>query len=522
MTTQSVSRDPRGGNADLPAVLLDILGPVPAAAGRLRTGELSVEHRMLIDGELVSTPGRFANIDPTVGSPAGEVCDGTPAELDRAVGAARRAFLDSAWRTDPELRARCLRQLQEGLRRHAEELRLAVITELGAPVRLTACVHVDEVIGKLGYLADAAFTATASSALPDAQAGRRNDRRLQRVPAGVVAAITPWNIPLDIPLAKMGGALAAGNTVVLKPAPDTPLAINLVGRVIAEETDIPAGVVNIVASSDHSLGKLLVDDPRVDFISFTGATATGKRVMAGAADTLKRVHLELGGKSPNVVLDDVDLERIVPLAAAAACFNAGQSCILPSRLLVPAHSYDDCVELAAAGMAAVSVGDPYSPDTFMGPLVSFSHRERVHAMVADGLTQGGRLVCGGQPIDGPGFFYPPTLIADVDRSHPLVQQELFGPVLVVQPYQDEQDAIAAANGTAFGLAGYVWSADRERGERIAAGIDAGMVAINGGSITEADMPFGGVKQSGFGREWGQPGVEEFTEIKTVSRGTSIG
>jgi aldehyde dehydrogenase (NAD+) len=500
-------------DTDLPAVLLDILGPVPAAAGRLRTAELSVEHRMLIDGELTSTAGRFANIDPAAGTPAGEVCDGTPAELDRAVGAAHRALRDSPWRTDPELRARCLRQLQDALRRHAEDLRLAVITELGAPVRLTASVHVDEVIAKLGYLADAALTATASRELPGGQAGRR----VQRVPAGVVGAITPWNIPLDIPLAKLGGALAAGNTVVLKPAPDTPLAINLVGRIIAEQTDIPAGVVNIVASSDHSLGKLLVDDPRVDFVSFTGSTATGRRVMAGAASTLKRVHLELGGKSPNVVLDDVDLERVVPLAAAAACFNAGQSCILPSRLLVPAHSYDDCVELAAAGMAAVSVGDPYSPDTFMGPLVSAAHRERVHAMVTDGLAQGGRLVRGGRPADGPGFFYPPTLIADVERSHPLVQHELFGPVLVIQPYQDEQDAVAAANGTAFGLAGYVWCADRERGERVAAGIEAGMVAINGGSITDADMPFGGVKQSGFGREWGLAGVEEFTEIKTVSR-----
>jgi aldehyde dehydrogenase (NAD+) len=503
----------------LNTVLLDILGPVPAAADRLPTAELTVEHRMLIDGELVSTACRFAVIDPATGKSAGEVGDGTGAELDRAVGAARRAFRDSPWRTDPALRARCLRQLQDALRRHAEDLRLAVITELGAPVRLTASVHVDEVIAKLGFLADAALTVTASSYLPDAPPGRR---RVQRVPIGVVAAITPWNIPLDIPLAKVGGALAAGNTVVLKPAPDTPLAINLVGRLIAEQTDIPAGVVNIVASSDHALGKLLVDDPRVDFVSFTGSTATGKAVMAGAAQTLKRVHLELGGKSPNVVLDDVDLERVVPLAAAAACFNAGQSCILPSRLLVPADSYDDCVQLAAAGMAAVSVGDPYSPDTFMGPLVSSAHRDRVHGMVVDGLAEGGRLVCGGAPIDGPGFFYPPTLIADVERSHPLVQQELFGPVLVIQPYQDEQDAVAAANGTAFGLAGYVWAADRERGERVAAGIEAGMVAINGGSITEADMPFGGVKQSGFGREWGLAGVEEFTEIKTVSRGTSIG
>jgi aldehyde dehydrogenase (NAD+) len=503
----------------LGAILLDMLGPMPAAPEGLRAAELPVEPRMLIDGELVFTAGRFTNVNPATGEPAGEVCDGTPAEIDRAVGAARRAFLDSPWRTDPALRARCLRQLQDAMRRHAEELRLAVITELGAPVRLTASVHVDEVIAKLGYLADAALNATRISYLPGTRAdGPAGSRRIQRIPVGVVAAITPWNIPLDIPLAKVGGALAAGNTVVLKPAPDTPLAINLVGRLIAEQTDIPAGVVNIVPSSDHALGKLLVDDPRVDFVSFTGSTATGKRVMAGAADTLKRVHLELGGKSPNVVLDDVNLDRVVPLAAAAACFNAGQSCILPSRLLVPADSYDDCVQLAAAGMAAVTVGDPNSPDTFMGPLVSSAHRDRVHGMVTDGLAEGGRLVCGGRPIDGPGFFYPPTLIADVERSHPLVQQELFGPVLVIQPYQDDRDAVAAANGTAFGLAGYVWAADRDRAERVASGIEAGMVAINGGSITEADMPFGGVKQSGFGREWGLAGVEEFTEIKTVSHG----
>jgi aldehyde dehydrogenase (NAD+) len=521
VTTTSTETD---GAPGLTGILLGMLGPVPKGADRLRDATAEHQPAMLVGGELVRSPqgATLPNVDPVTGQVTGYVDDGGPAELDRAIAAARTAFDDGPWRHDPELRARCLRQLQEAMRSHREELRIAVIRELGSPVRLTASVHVDQVIEKLGFLADAA-TANGDVDLPDEVIGEsRSVRRIVREPVGVVGAITPWNIPLDIPMAKVGGALAAGCTVVLKPAPDTPLSLNLVARLAAEHTDLPPGVLNIVASSDHTLGKRLVDDPRVDLVSFTGSTATGRRVMAGAAETLKRVHLELGGKSPNIVLDDVDLEAVVPLAAAAGCFNAGQSCILPSRLLVPAARYDECVELARVGMAAVPVGDPLDEGTFMGPLVTAQHRDRVHELVQQGLAAGGRLVLGGEMPEGPGFFYPPTLVADVAENHPLVQQEIFGPVVVVQPYTDDEDAVRVANGTDFGLAGYVWAVDRDRAERLASRVQAGMIAINGGGITGADMPFGGVKHSGFGREWGAAGVEEFTELKTVSRGGALG
>lgn len=508
--------------AGLGALLLDMLGPEPSPDHR-GVAEGAIEPRMLIDGRLVTTEKRFDNISPATGTVLGSVYDAGAAEMDAAIAAARRAFVHSGWRDDPQLRTRSLLQLADAMERHREQLRWAVMAELGAPVRLTVSVHVDRVIEKVREAAAYATAVPGAVRLPDEEVpGSRSERWLHRIPVGVVGAITPWNIPLDIPMAKMVGALAAGNSFVLKPAPDTPLAINLVGRLIVEETDIPAGIVNIVPSSDHLLGKQLVDDPDVDFVSFTGSTGTGKAVMVGAAATLKRVHLELGGKSPNVVLDDVDLAAVIPFAAAAACFNAGQSCILPSRLLVPQANYKECVELAADGIAAVSVGDPADVTTFMGPLVSAAHRGRVHSMVVDGLAQGGRLVTGGQLPQGPGNFYPPTLIADVEENHPLVQQEIFGPVLVVQPYRDDNDAVRVANGTEFGLAGYVWSADIERANAVASNIEAGMVGINGGNFTGADMPFGGVKSSGFGREWGVGGVHEFTDLKTFARGSTPG
>ncbi|UOY02262.1 aldehyde dehydrogenase family protein [Blastococcus sp. PRF04-17] len=289
-------------------------------------------------------------------------------------------------------------------------------------------------------------------------------------------------------------------------------------RLVAEETDIPAGVLNVVHSSDHSLGAQLTADPRVDAISFTGSTATGRKVMAAAADQLKRVHLELGGKSPSIVLDDADLERVVPLAAALGCFNAGQSCILPSRLLVPAARLEECLELAAFGMASVPVGDPFDESTFMGPLVSATHRDRVLAALSSGLEQGGRVVVGGgvHPDFDRGFYVQPTLVASAPEDGSLVQEETFGPIVVVQAYEDVDDAVRIANGTPFGLAGYVWSEDEDRARGVAGRIRAGMIGINGGQFTGGDMPFGGVGASGLGREWGVAGLEEFLELKTVA------
>ncbi|MGC5617149.1 aldehyde dehydrogenase family protein [Georgenia sp. Z1491] len=498
--------------------LLGILGPMPKqSSGRPATDG---EGRLLVDGELVesSSGERFENVNPATGEVVGQVADGSVADLERATEAARRIVDTHSWSADGPFRRHCLEQLADAMDRHIVTLREALVTELGSPVRLAAGVQVDPVPDKIRHIARLAESVTDTTEMPDDARGPVvQGRRIEREPLGVVGAITPWNIPLDIAMAKVAGALAAGNAVVLKPAPDTPWVPALVGRLAAEETDLPAGVLNIVNSSDHSLGARLTADPRVDAISFTGSTATGRKVMAAAAGEVKKVHLELGGKNPSIVLDDADLEQVVPLAAALGCFNTGQSCILPSRLLVPAARLSECVELAALGMESVTVGDPWDGGTFMGPLVSALHRDRVLAAVSEGLTEGGRAVVGGsEPGVGPGYFVRPTLVADAPEHGSLVQEEVFGPVVALQPYEDLDDAVRLANGTRYGLAAYVWSSDEQRAGAVASRIRAGMVGINGGLSTAADMPFGGVRHSGVGREWGTAGVEEFLELKSIA------
>lgn len=506
-----------GADPALRRAILDVAGPAPALARDAHGGG---EERMLLDGQLVhgSSAATFSNVDPATGEELGRVADATADDLERAIAAARRSFDETDWRHDGAFRRHCLEQLSDAMREELDVLRAAVVAELGSPVRLAANVQVDPVIDKIAHMATFAEAWTSPTTLPDTVAGRfRHHRQILREPIGVVGAVTPWNIPLDLPSAKIAGVLAAGNTLVLKPAPDTPWVGNLVGRLIAERTDIPAGVVNIVTSSDHALGAMLTADRRVDAISFTGSTATGRKVMAAAAEEIKRVHLELGGKNPNLILDDADLEMTVPIAAALACFNAGQSCILPSRLLVPLERLDACIELAAAGLASVPVGDPWDPGTFMGPLVSRAHHERVSTMLKDGLQHSGRVVFQGEiPLGREDRYFPATLVADLPPEAPLIQEELFGPILAVQAYRDEEEAIRLANGTGFGLAGYIWSTDEERARRVAGRLRVGMIGINGGSFTGGDMPFGGVGHSGLGREWGQAGVEEFLDIKTIS------
>ena len=501
--------------------LVQSLGPVAPIDAELRVA-FAPESRMLVGGRLREAAGgrTFDNVNPATEEVIGAVADGDATDLDEALGAARAALDDGVWSADGDLRARCLRQLQEAMARHIDELRLALVLELGCPLSVTTAIQVGAAVGKFAFFAERA-AADAALALPDVAIGpTRSARRIVREPIGVVAAITPWNIPLDIALAKIGGALAAGNTVVHKPAPDTPWTASLVARLAAEETDLPAGVLNVVLSSDHALGAVLCADARVDAISFTGSTATGRKVMAAAAERVVNVHLELGGKCPSIVLDDADLDAVVPLAAALSCFNTGQSCILPSRLLVPAAARDECAELAAAGLASVPVGDPLDPATFMGPLVSAAQRERVLASIERGTAGGAELVAGGGTPAGVerGYYVEPTLFMAPDPASPIVQEEVFGPVLTIQPYDDLDHAIRLANGTDYGLAAYVWTGDPDRGDDVAGALRAGMVSVNGGTITEADMPFGGVGQSGLGREWGDAGVDEFQELKTISTG----
>lgn len=497
------------------SILLGLLADVPEGAPPLAERDVAGEPRMLVDGVLTGAEGgaTFEVESPVTGEPIGRAADGSRADMERAIGAARTAFDSTSWASDHAFRASCLRQLQAAMRDEAETLRRDLVAEIGCAVRMTYGDQLDRPIEKLGFYADLAESYEYDTPLGDAA-------RLAREPLGVVGAIVPWNIPVELSLAKVGAALAAGCTVVLKPSPLSPWSGTHLGRLAAERTDLPAGVFNVLTTSSNEVSALLTTDPRVDAIAFTGSTATGKAVMAAAAGTVKKVLLELGGKSANVVLADTDVEGIVPLAAAFACFNAGQSCILPSRLLVPRARYDHCVELAAEGLRTVPYGDPTDPDVFMGPLVSREQLARVAGYVRAAEDEGARLVVGGRRAEdrGPGHYFEPTLFADVDPSSRLAQEEVFGPVLSIIPYDDEDDAVRLANATVYGLAGYVWGSDAERALEVARRLRCGMVAVNGGSFIGAELPFGGRAQSGNAREWGVAGFEEFLDLKTIGLG----
>jgi aldehyde dehydrogenase (NAD+) len=346
--------------------------------------------------------------------------------------------------------------------------------------------------------------------------GAPQRRLLRREPIGVVGAITPWNVPLYLNLAKIGPALAAGCTVVLKPAPDTPWSATHIGRLAAEKTDLPPGVLNVVASSDHRVGEILTSDPRVDAVTFTGSTATGRRVAQCASETVKKVFLELGGKSANVVLDDADFSRALP-SAAMTCVHAGQGCAITTRLLLPRSRYEEGLEIVRAAFEGWRYGDPTDPSVLQGPQVSRRQRDRVLGYIEKGRAEGARLVLGGGvPKHLPrGFYVEPTIFADVDPRSTIAQEEIFGPVLCVLPFEDDDDAVRIANGTIYGLSGAVTSADEGRALAVARRIRSGTLSVNGGMWFHVDTPFGGYKQSGVGRENGVAGFEEYLETKVI-------
>ena len=489
--------------------------------GTTATAAVAGEERLLIGGEL--RPARagkvFENVNPATGEVLGVAADGSAEDMDEAIDAARRAFDGTGWSTDVELRVRGLRQLQRAFEVHADDIRAMTVAETGSPLSLTYSAQLDTPVGSLGWVADLAESYEWETDLGNAEPlGIPSHRWVRREATGVVGAVTPWNVPHQINLAKLGPALAAGNTVVLKPAPDTPWCATVLGRLIAEETDIPAGVVNVVASSDHSLGAMLSTDPRVDQVSFTGSTATGRKVMAAAADTVKKVFLELGGKSAFVILDDADLRGACATAAFTVCTHAGQGCAITTRLLVPRRLFDEAVDSTSRVMAKLPAADPTDPGTICGPLVSARQRDRVEGYLKLAVEEGGSFVLGGgrpEGLDG-GFFVEPTLIVGVGNDARVAQEEIFGPVLVVIPFDDDDDAVALANDSAYGLSGSVWSADRDRAVRVANRIRTGTIGINGGLWFSPDVPFGGYRESGVGRESGVAGFEEYLETKSLA------
>ena len=479
------------------------------------------EHRLLIDGKLVdaSGGGTFDNVNPATEEVLGVVADGTPADMEAAVAAARRAFDTTSWATDKELRKRCILQLQAALEGEAEDLRAELVAEVGCPVLITYGPQLDaplrEALTWPVEMIDQ-FAWSRDLGTKDPFGIGNTQREVWKEPIGVVGVIVPWNFPIEIILNKLGPVLAMGNTLVLKPAPDTPWNATRIGRIIAEQTDFPPGVVNIVASSDHLVGEVLTTSPLVDMVAFTGSTVTGRRIMAAAAATLKPVFLELGGKSINLVLDDADFAATIP-GTSSVCFHGGQGCAMPTRLMVPRSRYDETVELAIAGFEGVSYGDPTDASNLMGPLVSEKQRARVLGYIETGKAEGARVAFGGgRPQHLPkGWYVEPTLLVDVDNSMTVAQEEIFGPVLVVIPYEDDDDAVRIANDSPYGLSGAITSGDLDHAKAIARRIRTGTLSLNGGIWYGADAPFGGYKQSGIGRQCGIEGLEMFTQTKTV-------
>jgi len=478
---------------------------------------------MLIDGELVDgEAGTFAVVNPATEEEIGDLAAASPADMERAIDAARRAFDETSWSTDRELRKRCLTQLQDALDAEKEQLREQLILEVGCPRAITAGPQLDAPLSDgLRYPIKLIDEYAWETDLGDAfisLTGMMTRRKVWREPVGVVGAIVPWNYPFEVSIHKLGQALATGNTVVLKPAPDTPFNATLLGRLIAEKTDIPAGVVNVVTGPDHLLGEQLTVSPKVDLISFTGSTAVGKRIMEKGASTMKRLFLELGGKSPAIVLDDADMASAC-MVGLGPLVHAGQGCATPTRMLLPRSRYDEGVAILKSIYENIQPGDPQDPATLCGPVVSAKQRDRIRGYIQSGIEEGATCFVGGpeQP-DGMdrGFWVKPTLFVDVDNSMTIAREEIFGPVLAVIPYDTEEDMIRIANDSSYGLAGNIASGSLERSLAVASRLRTGFIGLNGATPYGADTPFGGFKDSGVGRQNGVSGFDQYTEIKSIA------
>ncbi|WP_213450269.1 aldehyde dehydrogenase family protein [Rhizomonospora bruguierae] len=433
---------------------------------------------------------------------------GTAADVDRAVAAARAAF-DGWAALPPAERAGHLHRLHAALLSRAELIATTIATEQGSPLALATRVQTGLPLTVLKAYSELAERPAAEQVI--------GNSLVVREPAGVVGAITPWNYPLHQVLAKVGAALAAGCTVVLKPSELTPFAAYLLFDAVAE-AGLPPGVVNLVTGTGPVAGEALAGHPDVDLVSFTGSTATGRRVTHLAADRIARVALELGGKSANLIFEDADLVRAVKVGVGNAFLNAGQTCTAWSRMLVHRDRYAEALRIAAKAAAGYAPGDPFAEGTRLGPLVSADQRARVRALVEKGIAEGARVVAGGPeaPLPGRGYFVAPTVLADVHPDATVAQEEIFGPVLSVIPFADQDEAVAIANNSRYGLAGAVWSDDQERALAVARRLRTGAVDVNGGTFNPL-APFGGYKQSGIGRELGRFGVEEFLQVKAIQR-----
>jgi aldehyde dehydrogenase (NAD+) len=465
--------------------------------------------KFFIDGQWAA-PSSSETIDvhnAGTGEVMGRVPAGTPKDIDAAVAAARAAF--EGWSaTPPAARAEFLQKISDGLKARAAELSATIAQEVGMPIKMAGRIQAG--------LPIANFANYAKIAKEFAFEGKVGNSLVVREPVGVVGAITPWNYPLHQIALKVAPALAAGCTVVLKPSEIAPFNAFLLADVV-QAAGLPRGVFNLVTGFGPAAGEALVAHPQVDMISFTGSTRAGKRISEVAAQTVKRVALELGGKSASVILEDADLAAAVKGTVNGCYLNSGQTCTALTRMLVPASKYDEAAKIAADVAKGFTLGDPMSEATRLGPLSSQMQLERVRAYIKKGIEEGAELLAGGpeQPEGVPGgYFVKPTVFGKVKNSMTIAQEEIFGPVLSIIPYQDEEEAVRIANDSPYGLAGAVWSGDEARAQKVARRIRAGQVDVNGGAFN-MNAPFGGFKQSGHGREAGVFGLEEFLEYKSL-------
>jgi aldehyde dehydrogenase (NAD+) len=468
-----------------------------------------VRDRLYIGGEWVEPAGdgTIDVINPTTEEVLGRIPEGTAEDADRAVRAARAAF-DGWSRVSPYERARYCAAIGAKLSERGDQLAVLVTSELGMPLTLSRMIQVG--------LPSVTFSSQTELVEDIEWEEEVGNSLIVREPAGVVAAITPWNYPLHQIANKVAPALTAGCTVVLKPSEVVPLNAFVLAE-ICEEVGLPAGVFNLVTGYGPVVGEAIVSHPETDLVSFTGSTRAGRRVSELAAQDVKPVAVELGGKSANVILDDADLEQAVTDGVAKCYLNSGQTCSALTRMLVPREQLEQAEAIAAAVAESFTPGDPFTEGTMLGPLASEAQLERVRGYIQKGESEGARLVTGGaEPPEGldEGYFVRPTVFSDVKADMTIAQEEIFGPVLAIMPYEDEDDAVRIANDSIYGLAGGVWSADEERAKAVAARMRTGQVEINGGAFNPM-APFGGYKQSGHGREMGRYGLEEYLVAKSL-------
>lgn len=452
---------------------------------------------------------RLDVLDPSTGDIVTTIAAAGEGDVDDAVTAARAAF--PGWRdTPPRERARILHRVATLIRERKDEVAAVESIDVGKPIALCQAVDVDTIAEVYEYYASMVNTLSGSHR----SVGMAAHAYTTREPLGVVAAITPFNFPLILSTSKIAPALAAGNVVVHKPAEDTPLSALLMAQILTE-AGVPAGVLNVVTGLGAVTGEALLQHPGVDKIAFTGSTAVGRHAAAAAGENLKSVTMELGGNAAQIVFDDADLDKAIDAAIKAFVFNTGQFCMGGPRLLVARSLYDTVVGILSQAIGGIPVGDPFELSTVVGPMAAEKHRAKVEEYICLARSDGGRIVAGGNRIDRAGFFHELTVIADLANDSRVVQEEIFGPVLTVQPFDTEDEAVAMANSTDYGLAAGLHTRDVGRAHRVAARLEAGIVWVNDWAMLDPAMPFGGVKASGFGREYGPEGLDAYTRTKSV-------